>query len=78
MIREIEPRAYDVIWDSDGRRQAAHRGANSRYPDHAVGNEDVKSISVRDVVLFALIPVSIAALFFAPWAIRTALHMVTQ
>lgn len=78
MNHELDPRPYDVIWGSDGRRQAAQRGANTRFPDHHAGYDSHQPLRKRDVALAALIPLGLAALFFAPWAIRTALHMVTQ
>lgn len=37
-----------------------------------------KPLRKRDVVLAALIPLGLTALFFAPWAVRTLLHLVTQ
>lgn len=78
MNHELDPRPYDVIWDSDGRRQAAQRGANTRFPDHHAGYDDFKPLSKRDVALAALIPLGLAALFFAPWVIRTLLHLAAQ
>ncbi len=72
----IDPR-YEHAQSSN---QGGGRGWNFYDPKSPVkaAPKSRKDIRIFDIVLFALIPLSLAALFFAPWAIRTALHMVTQ
>ena len=69
--------AYDHGWRADHRRQAAPASASHSTYDFRPEPEP-KPLRKRDVALAALIPLGLAALFFAPWAVRTLLHLVAQ
>ena len=58
--------SYDDIWANDGRRQAAMRGANRRYPDLTPPPISTRRFTWMTLMgLIALVGLAVAALAFA-------------
>ena len=58
--------SYDDIWANDGRRQAAMRGANRRYPDLTPPPVSTRRFTWMTLMgLIALVGLAVAAFAFA-------------
>ena len=58
--------SYDEIWSQDGRRQAAMRGANRRYPDLTPPPVSTRRFTWMTLLgLIALVGLAVAAFAFA-------------
>jgi len=58
--------SYDEIWGQDGRRQAAMRGANRRYPDLTPPPISTRRFTWGSLAaVVAIVGLTVAALIFA-------------